>query len=190
MRKKNLIVMIFLAAVLAFTATFANAQKNIREKDSFKAITSHLQTKYQAHKVKIPFLWLAKLAVKVVRPAGVKSFDVTLFDNLTFSPATLDAEMQAAMKNALGEEWAPIIRVRSKEGEQVYLYMRDEGANVRLMFVAIDKENATVVRAKFNADKFVEFINNPKIFGISLKDDKKNPENATDQPQLTEKKDN
>jgi hypothetical protein len=80
--------------------------------------------------------------------------------------------MQLAMKNSLGEEWSPIIRIRSQNGEQVYAYMKEEGDNVRLMFVAIDKDNATVVRAKFNADKFIEFLNNPKIMGISLGDNK------------------
>ena len=45
------------------------------------------------------------------------------------------------------------------------------------MFVAIDQQNATVVRAKFNADKFVEFLNNPKIL-VFLKD--KSDENKTD----------
>ena len=64
---------------------------------------------------------------KIVRPAGVKSFNVTLYENLTFSKATLDAEMQAAMKDLLGPEWSPIVRVRSREGQQVYMYMHDEG---------------------------------------------------------------
>ncbi len=189
MRNKNLLISSFLLLVFTLFSVGINAQT----KDGYKAITNHLQTKYQAKKVKIPFMWLAKLAVKVVRPAGVKSFNVTLFENLTFSKATLDTEMQAAMKDSLGEDWSPVIRVRSREGEQVYMYMRDEGENVRLMFVAIDKANATVVRAKFNADKFAEFINNPKIFGISIGDKKTETLPAeSNQPLISnnEKKDN
>lgn len=162
---KNLLLWLFLLGILAFGVPSAiNAQKK-----GYNGIVNHLQTKYQAKKVKIPFMWLAKLAVKVARPAGVKSFNVTMFENLTFSRATLDEEIQAAMKDSLGADWSPILRVRSREGEQVYMYMRDEGENVRLMFVTINKKDAIVARVKFNADKFAEFINNPRIFGMSLK---------------------
>jgi hypothetical protein len=169
MRNRKLITLTFLLIAFALFVPNAIAQK----KDGFKAIKKHLETNYQAKKVRIPFMWLAKLAVKVVRPAGVKSFDVTMFENLTFKQSYLDREMQLGMQDSLGADWSPILRVRSREGEQIYAYLHDEGENVKVMFVAIDKTNATVVRAKFNADKFVEFLNNPKIFGFSIGDDKK-----------------
>jgi hypothetical protein len=91
----------------------------------YKAVVKHLKTKYQAKKVKIPFVWLARFAVSVVRPAGVKSFSVTLFEDLKFSRETLDEEMQMAMKNSFGADWSPILHVRSRAGEQVYMYMRE-----------------------------------------------------------------
>jgi hypothetical protein len=167
MTNRKLILSVFILALLTVSIQTANAQGK-----GYDKIVKHLETNYQAKKVRIPFMWLAKIAVKVVRPAGVKSFNVTLFENLTFSRATLDQEMQSAMSDSLGADWSPIIRIRSREGEQVYMYMREEGENVRVMFVAIDKNNATVVRAKFNAEKFIEFLNNPKIMGISLGSDK------------------
>ena len=139
--------------------------------DEFEAVTKHLKTKYQAKKIKIPFMWLARFAVKVVRPAGVKSFNITLFENLQFSRATLDEEMQSAMKNSLSHDWSPVIRVRSRNGEQVYAYLREDGKNVKLMLVTVDKDNASVIRATFSPEKLAEFINNPKIFGIKLGDD-------------------
>ena len=67
----------------------------------YKAIVGHLKTKYRAKKVRIPFLWLARFAVRVARPAGVKSFSVTMFENLQFSRNTLDGEMRGAMRNSL-----------------------------------------------------------------------------------------
>lgn len=164
-RKRLLISFALLLFVFALTAPTANAKDK-----EFDAIVKHLKTKYQAKKVKIPFLWVARFAVKIVRPAGVKSFDITLFEKLQFSRATLDEEMQSAMRNSLSADWSPILRIRSKEGEQVYMYMREEGKDVKIMFVTIDKDEAAVIRAKFNPDKLAEFINNPKIFGISLSD--------------------
>jgi hypothetical protein len=167
MTKKKIILATILLAVFALGMRTANAQSK-----EYKQVVNHLQSNYSAKKVKIPFMWLAKIAVKIVRPAGVTGFDVTMFENLTFKRATLDTEMQTAMKDSLGPEWSPIVRVRSKDGEQVYAFMKEDGDNVRLIFVAIDKANATVVRAKLNAEKFIEFLNNPKIMGISLGDNK------------------
>lgn len=160
-----------LTAVLMISA-FTLAASTVEAKGGeYKQIVRHLKTKYQAKKVKIPFLWLARFAVSVVRPAGVKSFSVTIFEDLKFSKETLDAEMQAAMRNSFGAEWSPILRVRSRTGEQVYMYMRDAGkSSVKISLVTIDKNQAAVIRATVNPDKLAEFMNDPKIFGISLDD--------------------
>ena len=47
------------------------------------------------------------------------------------------------------------------------------------MMVTIDKEGAAIIRATFSPEGLANFINNPKIFGISLKDgESKNGEPA------------
>lgn len=163
LRKKILITLTFLA--LAFTIFVPNAQAKGNEYD---AVCNHLKTKYQAKKVKIPFMWVARAFVGVFRPAGVKSFKVTIFKNLQFSPQTLNNEMKTVMRDAFSDEWRPILRVRNAEGNQVYMNMRESGKNVKILLVTIDKAEAVVVRAKFNPDKLAKFIENPKIFGISL----------------------
>ncbi len=172
-RRKNIFIWLtFLTLAITFAVPSANAKGG-----EYKAVVKHLKTKYQAKKVKIPFVWLARFAVSVVRPAGVKSFSVTIFEDLKFSRETLDEEMQTAMRNSFSADWSPILRVRSRTGEQVYMYMREAGKSVKLAVVTIDKKQAAVVRATINPDKLAEFINNPKIFGITL-DDNKQP--ATD----------
>jgi hypothetical protein len=176
-RKKILLALIFSIAVFAFTPSATNAKGN-----EYKAIVKHLKTKYQAKKVKIPFMWLARFAVRVVRPAGVQSFSVTLFENLQFSRETLDVEMQNVLRNSFSEDWSPIFRVRSREGEQVYMYMREAGNSVKLTLVTINKTEAAVIRAKFNPEKFAEFVNDPKIFGISLNETNHQANNKDSKP--------
>ena len=185
-KKKILIALTLSLLALTFTTPAASAKTS-----EYDAIVRHLKTKYQAKKVHIPLLWMARFAVKVVRPAGVKSFNVTLFENLKFSCDTLDQEMQEAMKSSFDADWGSILRVRSRDGQQVYMYMRDSGSDVKVTVVTIDKEQAAVIRATFNADKLAEFINNPKIFGISLDDNKpdKKPAIPSDGSEKTEKKD-
>lgn len=185
-RKQILSAAVFLLLVFTFSASTANAGGG-----EYQQIVRHLKTKYKAKKVKIPFMWLARFAVSVVRPAGVKSISVTLFEDLKFSRETLDQEMQAAMRDSFSAEWTPILRVRSSEGQQVYMYMREAGENVKLSLVTIDKEQAAVIRATINPDKLAEFMDDPKIFGISLDDGEKaafNKEKSSDteNPEKTE----
>ena len=127
-------------------------------------------------------LWLARFAVSVARPAGVKSFSLTVFENVKFSRETLDEEMQSAMRNSFGGDWSSILRVRSREGQQAYMYMREDGKNVRITLVTIDKEQAAIIRATFSPEKFAEFVENPKLFGVSLNDGDKQAGNRTEKP--------
>ena len=180
LKKNPLTAMTLLLLVFTFAAPSANAKGG----GEYKAVVKHLKTKYRAKKVKIPFMWLARFAVSVVRPAGVKSFSVTIFEDLKFSRETLDEEMQSALKNSFSADWNPILRVRSQKGEQVYMYMRDAGKSIKITVVTIDKEQAAVIRATFNPEKFAEFINDPKIFGVSLNDNDRQATNT--QPKSVE----
>jgi hypothetical protein len=166
--------------VLSLAFTFAAPSVNAKKPSEYDAIVSHLKTKYRAKKVKIPFMWLARFAVSVVRPAGVKSFSVTLFEDLKFSRETIDKEMQEALKNSFAPGWSSIFRVRSREGQQAYMYMRESGKNVKIALVTIDKDQAAIIRATFSPERLTEFINDPKIFGISLSDNGSSIEKAAE----------
>ena len=167
----------FLPATLLLLLSCSIAVPTSYAKPSeYDKIVRHLKTSYKAKKVSIPFMWFARFAVSVVRPAGVKSFSVTLFEDLKFSRETLDKEMQAALKNSFRGEWSSILRARSAEGTQAYMYMREDGKNVKLAVVTIDKEKAAVIRATVSPERLADFVNDPKIFGISLNEgEKKEP---------------
>lgn len=161
---------LFAAFFLLFTFAAFSAKSTPAKGNEYDAVCDHLEKKFQAKKVKIPFMWLARMAVGVVRPAGVKSFKVTTYTDLHFNREQLDLEMQSVMRDAFSDDWSPIIRVRSKTGDQIYMNMRESGKNVKLLVVTINETKATVVRARFNPEKLAEFISNPEIFGISLGD--------------------
>lgn len=162
--KKIVLSTVALGVVFAaFAAIPATAKPN--ELDN---VARHLKAKYHAKKVRMGFVWLARLAVRVVKPAGVKSFNVTLYEDLKFSRDTLDQEMQAVMRDSFGPEWTSVFRIRSRNSQQAYMYMREDGKNVKIGLVTIDKESAAVIRATFSPEKLAEFINDPKIMGISL----------------------
>lgn len=180
LKKKIFIASAFLFLIFSFTAAKTNASGN-----EYKKIVSHLKTNYKAKKVKIPLMFLARFAVSVVRPAGVKSFSVTLFEDLKFSRESLDKEMQAAMRSSFDANWTPIFHVRSRDGQQAYMYMREAGkTSVKLALVTIDKEQAAVIRATFSPERLADFINDPKIFGISLNDNQEAKNKPAEQKEI------
>lgn len=174
-----------LAALLILTFAIGAPETFAVGGGEYKSVVKHLKTKYRAKKVKIPFMWLARFAVSVARPAGVKSFSVTLFEDLKFSRESLDKEMQTAMRDSFDANWTPILRVRSRDGQQAYMYMRDAGkTSLKIALVTIEKDQAAVIRATFSPERLAEFINNPKIFGVSLND--KNSQTKTESSEAKE----
>lgn len=164
-RKRYLIYVLALAVALSFNYTTAHAKDN-----PFDAIAKHLKSQYKAKRRKIPFMGLANFAVKIIRPAGVKSIKVAIFEELDHaSAAARDNELNLIMRNALSPEWRPLVRVRSRDGGQTYVYATEEGKSVKLMVVNIDRDEAVIARVKVNPEKLKDFLENPKILGISLK---------------------
>jgi hypothetical protein len=164
---------LFIHALVAFiitATTFSAAAQMARASDpEFDAITKHLKLHYNARRVHIPFLGLANFFVKIVRPAGVKSFKVAIFQNLNFASGKEDSELGLVMRNALSMDWQPLVRVRSRDGQQIYAYAKGEGENLKLLVVTIANSDAVVARVKVSPQKLSEFLNNPKILGISLR---------------------
>lgn len=148
----------------AFTAASQAAVKG----NEYDAVCDHIEEAYHAKKVKIPFMWLARAAVGIIKPAGVKSFKVTMYRGLSFSRNTLDTEMRQLMSDAFDSNWSPLLRVISKDGDQVYMNAREYKHSVKVLVVTISQDEAVVVRAKFDPDKLAKFIDDPKIFGIEL----------------------
>src|SRR3982751_1939408 len=117
--------------------------------DEFDAVVRKVREACGGKRVRIPFLGLAGFATKLVRPAGVKSFKLAVFEDLERSGAV--AQLAPAVSRALGPEWRPLVRVRSRrDGAQTLVYVSDAGTNLKLMIVTLDGDQATVIRAKVN----------------------------------------
>ena len=158
-------------AALVITATLVSAAAPAARADDpeFDAVTSHLKSHFNARRISIPFLGLANFFVKIVRPAGVKSFKVAIFEDLDFTQGqNATSAFNAVMRNALSPEWQPLVRVRSRDGEQLYVYAREAGENIKLMVVTIDRTDAVVARVKISPKRLAEFLRDPKILGISI----------------------
>lgn len=165
--RRFLITALLLLAALSVSYSTASAQKS---SNGFEAIAKHLKTRYQARKKSIPFMGLAKFAVRLVKPAGVKSISVSIFENLQGTGELLGAELNGVMRNALSPEWLPLVTFRRKGGDQVYVYATDEGKDLKLAVLSINQSNAVLARVKIDPNALRKFLDNPSILGISLGD--------------------
>ncbi|MBV9926777.1 MAG: hypothetical protein JOZ96_17290 [Acidobacteria bacterium] len=135
--------------------------------DEFDAVVRNVRAACGGKRVRIPFLGLASFATRLVRPAGVKSFKLAVFEEVTREGDV--SGLREALGRSLGPEWRPLVRVRSGRGaEQTHVYVREAGDNLKLMIVTLGGDQATVIRAKINPEALARFARDPKLFGVSL----------------------
>lgn len=156
------------AASASLVLAFALSSPAAARADDFDAVVKNVRAACGGKKVRIPFLGLAGFATKLVRPAGVKSFKVAVFEELTRPGG--GAGLGAAIGQSLGPEWRPLVRVRAGGGaEQTHVYVREAGDDLKLMVVTLGGGQATVIRAKVNPEALARFARDPKILGVSLR---------------------
>src|SRR5919205_1843154 len=79
--------------------------------DEFDAVVKNVRTACGGKRVRIPFLGLAGFMTKLVRPAGVKSFKLAVFEDVTKEGDVTG--LGEAIGRSLGPGWRPLVRVRS-----------------------------------------------------------------------------
>ena len=162
--RRLFIYALVLLAICSVSYSRAAAQKT----GGFDAIAKHLKTRYHAKKKGIPFLGLAKFAIRIVKPAGVKSINVSLFGELRDTGELSDGELSSLMRNSLSAEWQPLISVRNRKGEHVYVYATEAGKDIKLAVLVINKSEAVLARVKVEPNALRKFLDDPRILGISL----------------------
>jgi hypothetical protein len=142
------------------------------DEPEFDALANYIKQNYQAKRVSIPFMWLGRFAVKIIRPAGVKSFKFAMFENVKLERgAASDAThpLNLMMREVLSEDWQPLVRVRTREGQQMYVYAREAGKDIKVLIASIDNDEAFVARVKFNPVSLAKWLQDPQIMGVSLR---------------------
>ncbi|HEV8485988.1 MAG TPA: hypothetical protein VGV87_20765, partial [Blastocatellia bacterium] len=108
---------------------------------SFSSVVSHIKSNYRARQQGFfGAMMLARFAVKVVRPAGVKNFKVAYLKNLDFSDRPGRTEFQAAARNVISSEWQPLVQYNSmKQNQYTHVYYTQEKDHVKLLVVTLQK---------------------------------------------------
>src|SRR5215469_160327 len=69
--------------------------------NEFDKVVKQIEKQYKVKKKHIPMLGLAGLAVKIVRPAGVKEFKLAMFEDHDFSRKPGDPNFKTIIRESL-----------------------------------------------------------------------------------------
>ncbi|HWN98466.1 MAG TPA: hypothetical protein VNS63_04280, partial [Blastocatellia bacterium] len=145
------------------------AAQSVARADDFGMIVDKIEKHYNAKQKKIPFLGLAGFAVKLIRPAGVKSFKVAIFEDQDFTAGKRDREFEQSITRSLNEKWKPTVRSNDRvSGNRSYVYTHQSGKDLEMITVTMSARQAIVAQAKINPEAVSKFMDKPQILGISL----------------------
>jgi len=156
--------------------------------ESFSKVVKHIKSSYRAKQQGFfGAMMLARFAVKVIKPAGVKNFKLVLLRDLDYAeaPSPRNGQFHAFIQSKIDPKWAPLVQYSSpREKQWTYVFFTQEKDDVKVLVVTLQRNDAVVLQTKFSPAKLVEFMNNPQIMGISLNDKSKDgvarTENADD----------
>jgi hypothetical protein len=117
----------------------------------FNAIARAIDGQEGVSRIWIPFLGVARAVVWVVRPEGVRDFQLVTFK----SDGRVDPhELQQIMQAKAGPGFQPLVRVWSRRtGEWSFIYAKpSKDKTIELMVLAHDDEETVLVRVDVDAE--------------------------------------
>jgi hypothetical protein len=107
-----------------------------------------------ARQTYIPLFGLVRFSVAVVHPAGTRQLRLALFEH-----ADLESKKFSQLTDAVvGQEWKPMIRVRSRNNESTNIYAQQQGRDLRLLITSLDGTEATFVQVQMRPAQLIKFI--------------------------------
>ncbi|HWR51022.1 MAG TPA: hypothetical protein VN428_07935 [Bryobacteraceae bacterium] len=123
----------------------------------FDAVVQSIESTFQTRRTSIPLFGVAKFFVKISRPGGAKQLDLAIFEDLHIGRSRLQ-ELDQTVREAAGERWSPMIRVRDRQ-EWVTIYARPDGKkDMALLIATVEPGEATVIRLKVDAAALARMI--------------------------------
>lgn len=113
--------------------------------------------------LQIPLFGIVNAFVSVAHPAGAKHLDIAIFENLG-SRDRSRGNVVEMIRGAVGETWKPFVHVRSfRHGreETVFVYLREEKNDWKLLLTTIEPDEAVVVQIRLNPDGLQRWMASP-----------------------------
>jgi len=150
--------------------------------ESFSSVVKHIKSNYHGKQQGFfGAMVVARFAVKMIKPAGVKNFKLVYLKDLDYSeaPNPTSGQFNAFIQSKIDPGWTPLIQYSSpRERQWTYVYIAREHDDVKVLVVTLQKQDAVVLQTKFSPAKLVEFMNNPQIMGITLNNENRRDNQA------------
>jgi hypothetical protein len=124
----------------------------------FDEIVRVISDQFHTGPLHIPFFGLVNAATFVARPAGVKHLDLAVFENLN-----VDNEGERGIAKAIlttDGGWRPFVKVHGHT-ETILVFMAQDRGDCKLLVVAIESGEATVVELKLNPEGLQAWLRDP-----------------------------
>jgi len=142
------------ALLLAASAAFAGDSE-------FERIVKAIETRYGAKPMHIPFLGMASFIVKVAHPEGASGFKLAVFEDLK-SDGSDWRDRDRFMAGIPGSGLSPMVQVHSRRnGEATYIFMDPESRSARILIATFERNEATVIEVKADAEKLLRSLREP-----------------------------
>ncbi len=157
---RTLLVVVLLGALAATPVAAGDSD--------FHAIVRGVESGYGIHRVRIPLFGLARFAVKIAQPEGVKDFDMAIFETPDGPPRDL-GRFDGIMRRAAGGGWSSLIRIRSRrDGEWVHIYARPEGRDWRMLIATFGASDTVILEARVDPEFLANALEDPEHAGQAL----------------------
>ncbi|SRR6266568_3241317 len=121
----------------------------------FDGIVNSLETRYQVHATRIPFMGIISLISNKATHHGVSGIHVAEFEN--FHGDVDGEELNSMVARKLGSGWERVIRETSRNGgEQTLIFMHPEGNRMGLFVLDVDGHEMDVVQVSVDPDHLNE----------------------------------
>lgn len=141
----------------AVALIFATVLVALPVRADFKRIVRQIEREGNMRQRWIPFLSVARLAVKMNPVDGVSDFRLAVFEKNPLSVQRLDALVRESVTSG----WNHVVQVRSRNGEQARIYARPAGRHVNLLIVARETDETVVVQMRIDPEKFAAMMAEP-----------------------------
>jgi hypothetical protein len=142
----------FLRQAIALTLVLSVAYTASPARDrEFNSIVAQIESTGGARRSTIPFLGLANLMVRLIRPGGIKGFKLAMFGDQQFTSSTEFDNFGTSVRMRLGDEWKQLVAARSRRNvEQTYAYAREREGELELMIIKLQERKALVLQVKLD----------------------------------------
>ncbi len=146
MKSLRILVLVLCAA----TAASAGSRE-------FHGVVRAIEKTYGVHHMRIPLLGVAMF---LARPAGVSGLRLAVFEN--FEMPADPKDVTGLVENALGPDWHPFVRVRSRQDrETTLIYTNPSEGGMHMMIVNLESSEATVVELKVTERAIQKWLKEP-----------------------------